>query len=306
MPIREKDIKLLWGRSGGRCAFPDCRRKLSEDKQSANDSIPIGEQAHIVAEERGGPRGNSILTVEERNSYPNLMLLCPTHHTIIDKAPEDYPVEKLHQIKREHELHIEHTTSDAVDLRAQAHQLVYASLIDSATEAADFENWQAWTSWVLSVNPRWRRDAVDQIGSFRQRIIAANWPGTLEELERALTTLSMLLYDAIQEFLEHVTVREDCWVAERFYKDREYDEGTYLRLLRDYEQWTSRVDKLILAATKAANWVADVVRRDVNPLFFAVEGRFLVTYPDGLGTRTSLLQYSEEERSALPGSLSRT
>jgi hypothetical protein len=107
MGISQKDVKLLWGRAASRCSV--CRIELTHDKQSTNISFPVGEQAHIVAEERDGPRGNSILTPEERNSYHNLILLCPTHHTIIDKNEEDFPVEKLHIIKSRHELWVQQT-----------------------------------------------------------------------------------------------------------------------------------------------------------------------------------------------------
>jgi hypothetical protein len=70
-----RDLKILWGRAANRCAI--CRRELSNDKKNAQDTYPIGEQAHIIAENIEGPRGNSILSAEERASYLNLILLCP-------------------------------------------------------------------------------------------------------------------------------------------------------------------------------------------------------------------------------------
>src|SRR5262245_46188249 len=97
MSIKEKDLKLLWGRSGNRCAI--CRTELSFDAAHSTLAFPLGEQAHIVAEEPSGPRGDSILTTAERNLYHNLLLLCPTHHTVIDKDTKGYPVERLHMIK---------------------------------------------------------------------------------------------------------------------------------------------------------------------------------------------------------------
>ncbi len=81
-----------------------CRTHLARDKKSVNATFPLGEQAHIVAESESGPRGKSLLLADERNSYHNLILLCPTHHTEIDKNEADYPVEKLHILKSRHEL----------------------------------------------------------------------------------------------------------------------------------------------------------------------------------------------------------
>lgn len=107
MEILEKDIKLLWGRAASRCSI--CRIELTQDKQSTNSSFLVGEQGHIVAEKPNGPRGNSILSIDERNSYDNLILLCPTHHKIIDKNVEDFPIEKLHILKSRHELWVQNT-----------------------------------------------------------------------------------------------------------------------------------------------------------------------------------------------------
>jgi HNH endonuclease len=95
--MRIKDIKLLWGRSGNRCAI--CKIELSP-----NGSVEtIGEIAHIVSRTREGPRGNEALPLSKRDDYSNLMLLCPNHHSEIDKLPDSWPSSKLHQLKEEHE-----------------------------------------------------------------------------------------------------------------------------------------------------------------------------------------------------------
>jgi HNH endonuclease len=113
MSIKEKDIKLLWGRGGNRCAL--CQRELSSDSFFSSDAFPLGEQAHIVAKEAQGPRGESILTPEERDSYSNLILLCPTHHSLIDKSESDYPPAKLHIIKSSHELWVQSKLAEIID-----------------------------------------------------------------------------------------------------------------------------------------------------------------------------------------------
>jgi hypothetical protein len=97
LKMKEKEIKLLWGKSGGLCAFGACRQELSDDV------TVLGEQAHIIARSEDGPRGESDLSRDERDTYKNLILLCSHHHTLIDKTSEKYPVEKLRTMKREHE-----------------------------------------------------------------------------------------------------------------------------------------------------------------------------------------------------------
>lgn len=57
--------------------------------------------AHVIAQSPKGPRG-----VEKGgdDTYENLILLCPTHHRQVDKAPEGvYPEEMLFDWKNAHE-----------------------------------------------------------------------------------------------------------------------------------------------------------------------------------------------------------
>ena len=63
----------------------------------------VGEVAHIVGERRQGPRGDSDLDEAARNRVENLILLCPTHHTLIDVQPRTYSVSVLRQLKQDHE-----------------------------------------------------------------------------------------------------------------------------------------------------------------------------------------------------------
>lgn len=95
----QKTVKKLFARSGGICAFPGCRTQLVDSVSGAM----LGEMCHIHAASPGGPRYDPSQPDEERNEEQNLLLLCPTHHSVIDQAPAIYTVESLQSIKRMHE-----------------------------------------------------------------------------------------------------------------------------------------------------------------------------------------------------------
>jgi len=100
MSISDKDIKLLWGRAGGRCSY--CNTDLTIKLQGNND-IVIGEMAHVIAKRENGPRGSEEISNEVLNRYQNLILLCNNHHEMIDKAPQSFSVEQILEWKRNHE-----------------------------------------------------------------------------------------------------------------------------------------------------------------------------------------------------------
>src|SRR6478609_9114260 len=95
--------KVLWGRSGGRCA--NCGKEILVEGRTGK-AFPLAEQAHITGRSPRGPRGKSKASPAEREDASNYILLCPTCHMIIDKNPGDWPVERLREIKRKHEAHI--------------------------------------------------------------------------------------------------------------------------------------------------------------------------------------------------------
>ncbi|MBA2651284.1 MAG: HNH endonuclease [Tatlockia sp.] len=101
MAVSDTDYKILWGRAAGRCSNPGCQQDLTIILQNS-ESYNIGEMAHIIAKKPKGPRG---LSNGGKNSYDNLILLCPTCHCKVDKAPKGkYTIEMLDSWKMQHEI----------------------------------------------------------------------------------------------------------------------------------------------------------------------------------------------------------
>ena len=97
----DKVIRQLYAKSGNQCAFPGCKETLFDEGGTNLSNI-----CHIEAAEKGGQRYNENSTEDERRSYDNLILLCLKHHKIIDDNAVLYPVEKLKEMKRKHEIAI--------------------------------------------------------------------------------------------------------------------------------------------------------------------------------------------------------
>lgn len=298
MAIKEKDIKLLWGRAASRCSL--CKVELSQNK-IAGGNYSIGEQAHIVAETESGPRGHSILSEDERNSYDNLILLCPNHHTIIDKDPSEYPIEKLHRIKSQHELWVQETLSNVDNSKMKANELIYANLIDNIVQACQLYNWDSWSSFAISnSNINWPGSLTDAAFELRRTIIRAAYPGTFTELEHAMQTVSIAFNAVINIFDEHCIKEEDNWAEDKFYHLDRWDTELYDKLLQKYKEWRKTYFKMFYEFTKSLNWFSDIVRRDINPLFFAKEGKFILTPFNGFTVNVYLLEFTDEEKCAMP------
>jgi hypothetical protein len=105
MTIKEKAIKLLWSNAAGRCSFTGCEERLTVEQAAHVAPYTLGEMAHIKGEKEGSNRHDKDQTNEQRDSYENLILLCPNHHTLIDKPENEstYSVDVLTKMKIAHE-----------------------------------------------------------------------------------------------------------------------------------------------------------------------------------------------------------
>ena len=275
----EKDIKILWGRSGNRCAI--CKIELSPESSSDRPNV-IGEMAHIVGRKAEGdkcPRGNSLLAEEDREKYPNLILLCRNHHKIIDDDPETYPIEVLHQIKTEHELWVQDKLADVFDILKAAASSVYTILIDSSVSHLNLSSWSTWV-WAAgsSTYHRWPYKLAEDIVLYERKVRAAIWPSgdnKIESLENAIINLARVSLDTLDILSKHFESDKDSWnKADKFYK-KPFPNPAYEEEFQEYEAWENQLRDKFVELCKAANYFADEVRENINPMFFLENGRFM-------------------------------
>lgn len=67
-----------------------------------SNGLVLGEICHIHARNAGGARFNRELPLKQRQSEQNLILLCGTHHKIVDGDPSSYQAPTLRDMKSIH------------------------------------------------------------------------------------------------------------------------------------------------------------------------------------------------------------
>lgn len=93
-----RTIKRLFASYGNQCAFPKCTTPLV-----ARADTVLGEVCHIKGEHPGSARYDDTQSEDSRRDFANLIMLCPTHHKVIDDDNRTYTIERLHEMKQEHE-----------------------------------------------------------------------------------------------------------------------------------------------------------------------------------------------------------
>ena len=305
MPIKVKSRKMLWGRSGNRCAFPDCQRELVVAGTETDDASVIGIECHIVARASDGPRGDSPLDGDQREQYDNRILLCGDHHTLVDSRPDRYTVEQLKSMKREHETWVS-TSLEGFDAQRQRDEEVYAGYIEDWAERAGIEQWTGWSSFVLgSWEPEMERSLHSRLRDLGPWLLARIWPGRYPDLEVAFSNFMRVLQDFLNTFDRHAAESEhdeNTLATKRFYRIEEWNPGLYHRLADEYDFHVALVYDLMCELTRAANLVCDKVREHISPSFRLREGALLVmSGPHECFEWTQYrLEYAEHERTERP------
>lgn len=109
--VKDNVRRLLYANSGNVCAMYGCNNTLVQANTAS-----INEICHIEAISESGARYNNNLTDGYVNSYENLVLLCPTCHSIIDNKlnEEFYTVAYLKQMKKFHEQQVQEALMNKV------------------------------------------------------------------------------------------------------------------------------------------------------------------------------------------------
>lgn len=269
---------MLWGRAGARCSF--CRTPLATISDIGLASV-IGEEAHIVARNAGGPRGESPLTVEQRDSYSNLILLCPTHHAVIDDLPNgpmEYPIDLLQRRKEEHERWV--MSLDSFDADFQRAEEQWAAIIDELDKRMSWNSWTQDMSLLFSFEQYLANDVYGRLKDTHPWILSRIWPPGHEYLRDTIQAMGRVLDDLLVTYEAHMIERHvdsSTWQTNKFYKQA-LDSKAYDALLKEYEFHTALVEDLCFELTRYGNLVASVIRAGIDPTYRFDEGALLIRY----------------------------
>ena len=302
MSITLKTHKMLWGRSGNRCAMADCRKELVMDATETDDESLIGEECHVIAESPEGPRGNPTISKDRLNKYDNLILLCRIHHKIIDDQYHTYTVDYLKEIKALHESWVRESLA-TYDQQRQRDDELCATYVETWLNSAHIAEWKAWTSHILGDDdPTLWIDVDESLSSLREWIFSRIWPRRYPELEDSFENFRRVLQDFQNTFHRHSQKAEDLYYTEKFYHIPEWDEEKYEALFREFIFHVKLVEDLLLELTRAANFICDRVRQYIDRSFRLDEGLLVVQsgpYMD-MSWRTHRVEYRGEERVRIP------
>ena len=267
MTVKVRDRKRLWGRAAGKCSI--CKIALATETEIGSGLV-IGEEAHIVARQPDGPRGESSLPVDQRDAYSNLILLCPTDHARIDdrqSGPTLYPSEKLLELKQEHENKMSELGES--DKGKQGHEEKWGQIIDELGARLHWDSWGERFSGVFNADgPTLRADFVNDLSAAAEWIISRVWPDGHPYLRETIKHHNWVLIDFLQEFDKHAEYHpamKNVLQTDRFYRIRNWDHQEYSRLLNEYDFHISLVWDLGFELTRYGNLIADIVRREIEP-----------------------------------------
>lgn len=289
---------MLWGRAAGRCSYPECRIDLYEDESETDDPTLIGENCHMVADSDDGPRADPSISRDLRNSYNNLILLCRNHHKVIDSQEKKHSLERLREMKAEHERWVREQLG--FDAAKQKDDEYYASVVDKWEQLADVENWLNWTSWILGGGQPSIPVYMDEnMRLLRPWLLARVWPGRYSELENAFRNFLHVTDDFYNCFHEHAEkLGDDFLQTRKFYQIDRWDEELYAKLLKRFDHHVDLVQDLTLELTRAANLICDRVRQFLMPTYKLSEGRLVIESGPTMDLKVHqyVVQYSPEER----------
>ncbi|MGW4501892.1 hypothetical protein ACWENR_25175 [Micromonospora sp. NPDC004336] len=294
--------KLLWGRAGDSCAWPGCNQSLTAiagDEEAgvlATQGLILGEEAHIRSSKVGGPRHDPTYSEDQLDGYANLILLCPTHHTIIDKeCGKGWPIDRLLAMKEEHEFQVRQSRGFGEQRRQKLEEHILAQLAvwERRLGIDDPNEWTNLTFGLNQVIPSIQDDRLQRLLGLGSWLLSRSWspefPRVRIAFERHFAVVQALLSTLAEDVFEKVN---SGWRLARPYKQLgRWDPVEYERLLRETNINAVTVWFLTCELSRSANLVIEAVRGELDPLYRLDEGMVLTR--DGDGVLVDLIRRDE-------------
>ena len=285
MSISIKTRKILWGKSGNRCAMPNCRKELVVNVSEIDNHSIVGEECHIIAQSPDGPRGDKNYDMSKVDDYDNLVLMCGNHHKIIDdKSNLDiYTVKELQKIKKEHEIWVLSKLT-VEDKKKLEDDFFYSEYIDNWVKYIYLSHWREWTYYLLNSDiPSLHSEVNDSLEQLTEYNFTRLWPQRYLELENSFFNFNLVLKDFMALFHRHSMYLRPFYTTEKFHKKEWHkDQKVFYKFYEEYEFHVLLVQDLVLELTRSVNQICDLIRYYIDPIFRIKEGKVIVQTGDFL------------------------
>jgi hypothetical protein len=211
-----------------------------------------GEVCHIKGARPGSARYDPAQTEVERHAYGNLVLMCPTHHTVIDDDEEAYTVERLYKIKATHEAQ----SAPVPEAEAAAVAGIY---IQSVTNVGQSGGLSAHTVNASTITVQ---SAPSTSHLTHQRQIQA-----IEHLWQVVRNLKSEF--SLVVFVDNILTPQE---LEAYFRDREYSH--IADCVREYADMNLTLRKFAIAGANDAAKDRPFVTHRLWSVFFVLQGMY--------------------------------
>jgi hypothetical protein len=299
MSINVVPRKYLWGRAGNRCAFTGCSQRLIESAGGeaaivARDAgILLGEEAHIRSSKTDGPRHDEDYPEDMLDSYENLVLLCPTHHALIDKdGGAAFSVNDLVAMKTAHEAAVDSTLGEAGRKQQELNERTALSVALWERKVL-LDEWADFTSGLNLPTPLIGVEDFGRLGDLCEWLLRKRWDKAFPQIAKAFENHRLAMSD-LRSVLgaEMRSLGADRMIIIRETATLDWDPEAYERFSVVESKRVALIFALTVEATKAINFTIDAVIEDLDPYYRFDEGVCLMYRGDGFNDGLYRLEYS--------------
>lgn len=279
--LRVEVRKRLWGNAGNRCAFTACEQRLVSDlgypDQSLRRDVVIGEEAHIRSSKANGPRHDPLFPSAQLNEYDNLILLCPTHHALIDKDKgRAWPTVEVVGMKSVHEARVDAAMSGAARDRQQL-EVALAERVDRWESSIELDKWEELTRRLNWIHPYISNIQLLSLTQTAIWLAGIEWPSQYPKLSAAFETHGAVLDVLIKHITSSFVPDGDTNSIRRRHKETWYGgndgEQQYTKAISEFGVDAAVTGVLINELTRSVNLVVTAVNDELLPLYRINDGR---------------------------------
>jgi len=209
----------------------------------------VGEVCHIKGSKPGSARYDLNQSEVERHAYGNLVLMCPTHHTVIDDDEEAYTVERLYKIKAEHEANSTVVPDEQAEKVAQTFQQTIINIGQSGGLSAHTVN---------------ASNLTVQGGPSTNHITHKRQIQAIEYLWQVILNLSNEFGSVV--FIDQILLAEE---IDAYFRRAEH--GQVMETIREFTSLNTALDKLSKSGALIASKERPFVSQRLWSIFFVLQ-----------------------------------